>query len=124
MGSFRHGSNENANNFCLALYNASKTKYIVVSWCWTSRYVLSFNFQHFSAIILHLIVKGPWDFETTDCCLFIFFSGYISQAMKLGTQGSPASRVFSLEELKEATNNFDQSAFMGYGSIGKVTISI
>ena len=44
--------------------------------------------------------------------------------MKLGTQGSPASRLFSLEELKEATNNFDQSAFMGYGSIGKVTISI
>eukprot|EP00268_Persea_americana_P020903 TRINITY_DN20950_c0_g1_i1.p1 TRINITY_DN20950_c0_g1~~TRINITY_DN20950_c0_g1_i1.p1 ORF type:complete len:801 (+),score=138.52 TRINITY_DN20950_c0_g1_i1:641-3043(+) len=45
---------------------------------------------------------------------------YISQAMKLGTQGSPASRLFSLEELKEATNNFDQSAFMGYGSIGKL----
>lgn len=59
-----------------------------------------------------------------DRCLFILFSGYISQAMKLGTQGSPAYRLFSLEELNEATNDFDRSTLMGYGSIGKVTILI
>ncbi|KDP46311.1 hypothetical protein JCGZ_10151 [Jatropha curcas] len=45
---------------------------------------------------------------------------FISQAAKLGTQGAPFSRVFSLEELMEATNNFDSSTFMGEGSIGKV----
>lgn len=29
-------------------------------------------------------------------------------------------RSFALEELNEATNNFDNSAFMGEGSYGKV----
>ncbi|XP_058102271.1 probable inactive leucine-rich repeat receptor-like protein kinase At3g03770 [Magnolia sinica] len=45
---------------------------------------------------------------------------FISQAMKLGTQGSPLFRMFSLEELKEATNNFHESTYMGDGSIGKL----
>nr|TKR79569.1 hypothetical protein D5086_0000271470 [Populus alba] len=36
-----------------------------------------------------------------------------SEAAKLGTQGAPVCRVFTLEELKEATNNFDSSSFMG-----------
>ncbi|KAG6481897.1 probable inactive leucine-rich repeat receptor-like protein kinase At3g03770 [Zingiber officinale] len=45
---------------------------------------------------------------------------YISQTMKLGTQVLPTYRTFSLEELKEATNNFEQSAFIGEGSIGKL----
>ncbi|CAL1391489.1 unnamed protein product [Linum trigynum] len=45
---------------------------------------------------------------------------FISQTAKLGTQGSPACRVFSLEELKEATNFFHSSSFMGEGSSGKV----
>ncbi|KAK2661509.1 hypothetical protein Ddye_000083 [Dipteronia dyeriana] len=44
----------------------------------------------------------------------------ISQAVKLGTQSSPVYRWFSLEELKEATNNFDSSSFMGEGSKGKL----
>lgn len=35
-------------------------------------------------------------------------------------QGLPECRSFTLEELKEATNNFDNSAFMGEGSCGKV----
>jgi hypothetical protein len=46
--------------------------------------------------------------------------GYISQTMKLGALGLPAYRTFSLEELEEATNNFDTSAFMGEGSQGQV----
>ncbi|KAJ9152754.1 hypothetical protein P3X46_026285 [Hevea brasiliensis] len=45
---------------------------------------------------------------------------FISQAAKLGTQGAPVCRVFSLEELMEATNNFDSSTFMGEGSNGKI----
>lgn len=55
--------------------------------------------------------------------LIFFFglnSGLISQAAKLGQQGIPTYRLFTVEELKEATNNFDQSAFLGEGSIGKV----
>ncbi|XP_010930133.1 probable inactive leucine-rich repeat receptor-like protein kinase At3g03770 [Elaeis guineensis] len=45
---------------------------------------------------------------------------YISQAMKLGMQVLPTYRVFSLEELKEATKNFEHSAYVGEGSIGKL----
>ncbi|KAJ6302193.1 hypothetical protein OIU77_016309 [Salix suchowensis] len=45
---------------------------------------------------------------------------FISEVAKLGTQGAPVCRVFTLEELKEATNDFDSSSFMGEGSIGKI----
>ncbi|KAK2638273.1 hypothetical protein Ddye_026068 [Dipteronia dyeriana] len=45
---------------------------------------------------------------------------YISQTMKLGALGLPAYRTFSLEEVEEATNNFDTSAFMGEGSQGQM----
>ncbi|KAK4845153.1 hypothetical protein QYF36_001590 [Acer negundo] len=47
-------------------------------------------------------------------------SRLISQVAKLGTQSSSVYRWFSLEELKEATNNFDSSSFMGEGSKGKL----
>ncbi|KAK6942457.1 Serine-threonine/tyrosine-protein kinase, catalytic domain [Dillenia turbinata] len=45
---------------------------------------------------------------------------YISQTMKLGALGLPAYRTFSLEELEEATNNFDSATFMGDGSHGQM----
>ncbi|KAJ4850293.1 hypothetical protein Tsubulata_036785 [Turnera subulata] len=45
---------------------------------------------------------------------------YISQTMKLGAIGLPAYRTFSLEELEEATSNFDTSTFMGEGSNGQM----
>lgn len=51
---------------------------------------------------------------------FLLCSGLISQVVKLGTQGAPVCRSFPLEELKEATNNFDSSCFLGEGSRGKV----
>lgn len=41
----------------------------------------------------------------------------------MGIQGSPLHRLFSLEELKDATKNFDRSMYMGCGSVGKVTLS-
>lgn len=44
----------------------------------------------------------------------------ISEASKLGTQVAPSSRVFSIEELAEATDNFSASVFLGEGSIGKL----
>ncbi|KAL6139453.1 hypothetical protein ACLB2K_057757 [Fragaria x ananassa] len=46
--------------------------------------------------------------------------GYISQAAKLETHGAPACRSFSLEELKEATKDFDFSMCLGEGSMGKI----
>ncbi|CAI8612143.1 unnamed protein product [Vicia faba] len=45
---------------------------------------------------------------------------YISQKMKLGTQTSTTCRHFSIQELKEITRNFDLSAYIGEGSIGKL----
>ncbi|GKA40137.1 probable inactive leucine-rich repeat receptor-like protein kinase, partial [Tanacetum coccineum] len=42
----------------------------------------------------------------------------ISETSKLGTQVAPSCRVFSKEELAEATDNF--SGFLGEGSIGKL----
>ncbi|XP_009626257.1 probable inactive leucine-rich repeat receptor-like protein kinase At3g03770 [Nicotiana tomentosiformis] len=44
----------------------------------------------------------------------------ISQAAALGSQGAPSYRVFSMEELEEVTENFNKSALLGEGSIGKI----
>ncbi|KAM3340248.1 hypothetical protein P3S68_030118 [Capsicum galapagoense] len=46
----------------------------------------------------------------------------ISQESALGSQGAPSYRVFSMEELEEATEKFDKSALLGEGSIGKVLL--
>ncbi|KAK6944199.1 Serine-threonine/tyrosine-protein kinase, catalytic domain [Dillenia turbinata] len=45
---------------------------------------------------------------------------YVSQTTKLGALGLPAYRTFSLEELEEATNNFDSATFIGEGSRGQM----
>ena len=51
---------------------------------------------------------------------FFLVLGYISQTVKLGALGIPSYRPFSLEELEEATNRFQASAFFDEGSHGKV----
>jgi hypothetical protein len=50
-----------------------------------------------------------------------FAAGYISETMKLGAS-LPAYRTYALEELKEATQNFDASSLIGEGSLGQVQI--
>ncbi|KAG2334122.1 hypothetical protein Bca52824_005302 [Brassica carinata] len=44
----------------------------------------------------------------------------ISQTAKLSAQGVPSCRSFSFEDLKEATDDFDSSRFLGEGSLGKL----
>ncbi|XP_061342561.1 probable inactive leucine-rich repeat receptor-like protein kinase At3g03770 [Gastrolobium bilobum] len=44
---------------------------------------------------------------------------YISQTMKMGAS-LPAYRTFALDELKEATNNFDSSCFISEGPHGQI----
>ncbi|GAB2278556.1 hypothetical protein Dimus_013233 [Dionaea muscipula] len=45
---------------------------------------------------------------------------FISEAAKMGTQSPSAYHVFSVEEIEEATKNFDAATFLGEGSLGKV----
>ncbi|CAA2938147.1 probable inactive leucine-rich repeat receptor kinase At3g03770 [Olea europaea subsp. europaea] len=47
---------------------------------------------------------------------FLRDARYITRATMLGALGLPAYRTFSLEELEEATNNFDTSTFISEGS--------
>ncbi|XP_022736228.1 probable inactive leucine-rich repeat receptor-like protein kinase At3g03770 isoform X2 [Durio zibethinus] len=69
----------------------------------------------------HLLHKSVQDNSTAGFSSEILTNArYISEASKLGAQGLPACRSFTLEELKEATNNFDNSAFLGEGSYGKL----
>lgn len=63
-------------------------------------------------------------YKQATLLFLLYFPGYVSEAAKLGSEGLPACRSFTLEELKEATNNFDMSAIMGEGSYGKVMSSL
>ncbi|XP_031495188.1 probable inactive leucine-rich repeat receptor-like protein kinase At3g03770 isoform X1 [Nymphaea colorata] len=45
---------------------------------------------------------------------------YITQTMKLGALALPPYRTFALEELEEATNNFEPSCLMGEGALGPI----
>ncbi|KAF3785553.1 putative inactive leucine-rich repeat receptor-like protein kinase [Nymphaea thermarum] len=47
-------------------------------------------------------------------------SKYISHTMRLGPLGLPPYRIFTLEEIEEATDNFDKSNLMGEGSQGQI----
>ncbi|KAL4325574.1 hypothetical protein GQ457_11G028680 [Hibiscus cannabinus] len=69
----------------------------------------------------HLLHKSVQENSTIGFSSEILTNArYISENAKLGAQGLPPCRSFTLEELKEATNNFDNSAFLGEGSYGKL----
>ncbi|XP_073013499.1 probable inactive leucine-rich repeat receptor-like protein kinase At3g03770 [Typha latifolia] len=69
----------------------------------------------------HLLPKSVQDNSATGFSSELLANArYISQAVKLGTQMLPIHRVFSVEELKEATKNFERSAYIGEGSLGKL----
>ncbi|KAE8689381.1 putative amine oxidase [Hibiscus syriacus] len=69
----------------------------------------------------HIWQKAVQDNPTTGVSSDVLANArFISELVKLGTQGSPVFRLFSMEELEEATNNFDSSMFMGEGYTGKL----
>ncbi|KAF4384739.1 hypothetical protein F8388_004046 [Cannabis sativa] len=57
--------------------------------------------------------------STVNTAKLLSNAKHISETMKLGAS-LPAYRTFSLEELMEATNNFDDSAFMGDSPNGQL----
>ncbi|KAG4190799.1 hypothetical protein ERO13_A07G052100v2 [Gossypium hirsutum] len=69
----------------------------------------------------HLLHKSVHENSATGFSSEILNNArYISETTKLGTQSLPPCRSFTLEELNQATNNFDNSAFLGEGSYGKL----
>ncbi|KAJ4838480.1 hypothetical protein Tsubulata_021075 [Turnera subulata] len=69
----------------------------------------------------HLLHKAVQDKSATGFSTEILNNArFISEAAKLGAQDLPACRSFTLEELKEATKNFDNSCILGEGSYGKL----
>uniref|UniRef100_A0A6N2ME37 Protein kinase domain-containing protein n=1 Tax=Salix viminalis TaxID=40686 RepID=A0A6N2ME37_SALVM len=69
----------------------------------------------------HLLPKAEQDKSVTGFSEEILSSArFVSEAAKLGIQGLPACRSFTLEELKEATDNFNNSTILGDGSYGKL----
>ncbi|XP_017215352.1 probable inactive leucine-rich repeat receptor-like protein kinase At3g03770 isoform X2 [Daucus carota subsp. sativus] len=67
----------------------------------------------------HLLQKRE-DSVTKFPSAIITSGRFIYEATKLGTQGMPVHRVFTSEELKNATGNFNVSALIGEGCNGKV----
>lgn len=57
--------------------------------------------------------------STVNTAKLLSDAKYISETMKLGAS-IPAYRTFSLEELKEATNDFDDSTLLGEGKHGQM----
>ncbi|XP_028786156.1 probable inactive leucine-rich repeat receptor-like protein kinase At3g03770 isoform X2 [Neltuma alba] len=69
----------------------------------------------------HLLPKNAQDNSTTGfSSQFLANARFISQAVKLGAQATSICRPISVEELREATRDFDLSAFISEGSLGKL----
>ncbi|XP_022923622.1 probable inactive leucine-rich repeat receptor-like protein kinase At3g03770 [Cucurbita moschata] len=69
----------------------------------------------------HLLQKSVQDSSAAGFASELLTSArFVSQAAKLGIQGLPLCRTFSLEEIKEATGNFHDSTIIGDGSYGKL----
>lgn len=58
--------------------------------------------------------------QTALCVELLANARYISEAAKAGKQTDSRYHLFSLEEIEEATKNFDTSTIIGEGSLGKV----
>ncbi|KAI7748837.1 hypothetical protein M8C21_024924 [Ambrosia artemisiifolia] len=68
-----------------------------------------------------LLPKQVQDYSVTGYPSELLTSArFVSEAAKLGTGGMPVHRLFSFEELKEATGDFNRSALIGEGSTGKI----
>ncbi|KAI3670121.1 hypothetical protein L6452_41767 [Arctium lappa] len=74
-----------------------------------------------TVMLQHTVPKVTGDSATTkNSSEVITNARNISEASELGTQVASSCRVFSMEDLMEATGNFDETAFLGEGSIGKL----
>ncbi|PWA61187.1 Concanavalin A-like lectin/glucanase, subgroup [Artemisia annua] len=86
--------------------------------------LLIFRKRHHSretVTLQHTVPKVTKDHEPTGISPEVITNARIvSESSELETQVAPSCRVFSIEDLAEATDNFDQSAFLGEGSIGKL----
>ncbi|KAI3761412.1 hypothetical protein L1987_51828 [Smallanthus sonchifolius] len=68
-----------------------------------------------------LLQKQVQDYSVTSYPSELLTSArFVSEAAKLGTGGMPVHRLFSFEELKDATRNFHRSTLIGEGSTGKI----
>ncbi|KAH6788177.1 Leucine-rich repeat protein kinase family protein [Perilla frutescens var. hirtella] len=75
--------------------------------------------QH--ALVQHIAPKVKQDDPSSGISSDLITSArIISQVAKVGSQSSPSYTVFAVEDLEEATKNFDQSTLLGEGSFGKV----
>lgn len=69
----------------------------------------------------HLLHKSVQDsYSAGFSSELIANARYVSEAAKLGKEDLPSCRSYSLEELMEATNNFDNSTFLGENIYGKL----
>ncbi|KAJ0458608.1 putative protein kinase RLK-Pelle-LRR-VI-1 family [Helianthus annuus] len=68
-----------------------------------------------------LLPKQVQDYSVTGYPSELLTSArFVSEAAKLGTGGMPVHRLFSFDELKEATRDFHRSTLIGEGSTGKI----
>ncbi|KAH0991474.1 hypothetical protein GBA52_002957 [Prunus armeniaca] len=82
-----------------------------------SKYQHPYSFCHKEA----LAVKPPAKTQEQESKIKLgLLLGRVPQMMRLPTLGLPPYRVFTLEEIDDATDNFDATNLMGEGSQGQV----
>ncbi|GMI68346.1 hypothetical protein like AT5G14210 [Hibiscus trionum] len=128
------GQQQHQGSFCKEAYPRRSGRRLALLVAVIVVSVLFLMFLAFGIIILfrrcrprrtfetHIRQKAVQDNPTTGVSPEVLANArFISEVVKLGTQGvAPVCRLFSMEELEEATNNFDSSMFMGEGSTGKL----
>ncbi|KAM6570262.1 hypothetical protein CsatB_018247 [Cannabis sativa] len=83
--------------------------------------ILLKHFCHRGMSEQHLLHKAVQDSSVSGYSFELSTNAsFISQAANLARQGHQVCQSFSLEELIEATNNFDNSSFLGEGSYGQL----